>query len=293
MSALLDLLRKSSALSGGNAAFIEDLYERYLQDPGSVDEAWRKRFDTMIKESANEEADIAHGPVRSNFARLAKEKRPAGKFATERISPAGAEKQAAVLRLINAWRVRGHQHSNLDPLLLRDREEVPDIDPAYHRLGESDMDTIFNTGSLFAPDRMPLREILSLVKEVYGGNVGSEYMHITDTRQKRWIQKRVEGYRAKPELDANDQRWLLTLLTAAEGMEKYLHTRYVGQKRFSLEGGESLIPLLDELIQRGGSKGIKESVIGMAHRGRLNVLTNILGKAPSELFMEFEGKKES
>ncbi|MET0014605.1 MAG: 2-oxoglutarate dehydrogenase E1 component [Sedimenticola sp.] len=291
MSALLDLLRKTSALSGGNAAFIEDLYERYLQDPGSVDEAWRKRFDDMVKTSANEPADIAHGPVRSNFARLAKEKRPTGKLAAERISPAGAEKQAAVLRLINAWRVRGHQLANLDPLQLRDKEEVPDVDPAYHRLGESDMDTIFNTGSLFAPDRMPLREILKLAEEVYGGNVGSEYMHITDTRQKRWIQKRVEGYRAKPELTPEDQRWLLTLLTAAEGMEKYLHTRYVGQKRFSLEGGESLIPLLDELIQRAGTNGIKENVIGMAHRGRLNVLTNILGKPPSELFMEFEGKK--
>ncbi|MET0024359.1 MAG: 2-oxoglutarate dehydrogenase E1 component [Sedimenticola sp.] len=291
MSALLDLLRKTSALSGGNAAFIEDLYERYLQDPGSVDEAWRKRFDDIVKTSANEPADIAHGPVRSNFARLAKEKRPTGKLAAERISPAGAEKQAAVLRLINAWRVRGHQLANLDPLQLRDKEEVPDVDPAYHRLGESDMDTIFNTGSLFAPDRMPLREILKLAEEVYGGNVGSEYMHITDTRQKRWIQKRVEGYRAKPELTPEDQRWLLTLLTAAEGMEKYLHTRYVGQKRFSLEGGESLIPLLDELIQRAGTNGIKENVIGMAHRGRLNVLTNILGKPPSELFMEFEGKK--
>ena len=291
MSALLDLLRTTSALSGGNAAFIEDLYESYLQDPASVDDTWRKRFDTLLRESANEAPDVAHGPVRSNFARLARENRGSGRFPTERMSPAAAEKQAAVLRIINAWRVRGHQHATLDPLNLRDPAEIPDLDPAFHRLVESDMDSIFNTGSLFAPDRMPLREILALVREVYGGNVGSEYMHITDTRQKRWIQKRVEGYRAKPELSDDDRRWLLTMLTAAEGLEKYLHTRYVGQKRFSLEGGESLIPLLDELIQRAGSNGMQEAVIGMAHRGRLNVLTNILGKPPSELFDEFEGRK--
>ncbi|MCW8889508.1 MAG: 2-oxoglutarate dehydrogenase E1 component, partial [Sedimenticola sp.] len=172
-----------------------------------------------------------------------------------------------------------------------DVEDVPDLDPAFHRLGEADMDTVFNTGSLFAPDRMPLREIISFIKDVYGSNIGAEYMHITDTRQKRWIQKRVEGTRAKAELSTDDKKWLLTLLTASEGMEKYLHTRYVGQKRFSLEGGESLIPLMDELIQRGGQDGIREVAIGMAHRGRLNVLTNILGKAPAELFEEFEGKK--
>ncbi|PLY16618.1 MAG: 2-oxoglutarate dehydrogenase E1 component [Sedimenticola sp.] len=291
MSALLDLLRKTSALSGGNAAFIEDLYERYLQDPSSVDEQWRNRFDSLIKESANEQPDIAHGPVRSNFARLAREKRPSTRFGADRMSPGAAEKQAAVLRLINAWRVRGHQYATLDPLNLREQEQVPDLEPSFHRLSDTDMDTVFNTGSLFAPDRMPLREIIKLIKEVYGGNVGSEYMHITDTRQKRWIQKRVEGYKARPEVNEDDKRWLLTLLTAAEGLEKYLHTRYVGQKRFSLEGGESLIPLLDELIQRAGASSVKEVVIGMAHRGRLNVLTNILGKPPADLFEEFEGKK--
>ncbi len=291
MSAFLDRLRTTSALSGGNAAFIEDLYERYLQDPSSISDTWRKRFDAMLLESANETPDIAHGPVITNFARLAREKRPGNQFEIECMSPNAAEKQGAVLRLINAWRVRGHQNATLDPMSLRDMVPVPDLDPAYHRLVEADMDRVFNTGSLFAPDRMPLREIIGLIKEVYGGNVGSEYMHITDTRQKRWIQKRVEGYRAKPELTDNDRRWLLTLLTAAEGLEKYLHTRYVGQKRFSLEGGESLIPVLDELIQRGGASDVREVVIGMAHRGRLNVLTNILGKPPAELYEEFEGRK--
>ena len=288
MSALIELFRASTALYGGNAAFIEDLYERYLQDPESVDLAWRERFDAMHQEAANE---VPHGPVRQNFLRLAQESRSrALARSTERLEPAAAEKQAAVLRLINAFRYRGHQIADLDPLKLRDTPTVSDLEPEYHKLEESDLDQVFHTGSLYAPDRMRLRDIIALVREIYCGSVGSEYMHITNTKEKRWIQKRLEGYRAKPELETADRRWLLTMLTAAEGIEKYLHTRYVGQKRFSLEGGEVLIPLMDELIQRAGRKGLKEIVIGMAHRGRLNVLTNILGKPPQDIFDEFEGR---
>jgi 2-oxoglutarate dehydrogenase E1 component len=288
MSALLELFRASTALYGGNAAFIEDLYERYLQDPESVDLAWRERFDSLHREAANE---VPHGPVRENFLRLAQESRsrPLAR-STNRLEPAAAEKQAAVLRLINAYRFRGHQVANLDPLKLRETPKIADLDPAYHNLDEEDLDQVFHTGSLYAPDRMTLRDVLGLVQQIYCGSVGSEYMHITNTVEKRWIQKRLEGYRAQPEIDDTDRRWLLTLLTAAEGIEKYLHARYVGQKRFSLEGAEALIPLLDELIQRAGRKGIKEIVIGMAHRGRLNVLTNILGKPPQEIFDEFEGR---
>ena len=297
MSAILELFRSSGALYGGNAAFIEDLYERYLKDPESVDLAWRERFDAMRQEAANEAPDeapaveVAHGPVRENFLRLAQESRSRARAkSTERLEPAAAEKQSAVLRLINAYRYRGHQVADIDPIRLRDKPKIPDLDPAYHNLGPDDMDLVFHTGSLYAPDRMPLREIISMVEQVYCGPVGSEYMHITNTQEKRWIQKRLEGYRAIPELDNQDRRWLLSLLTAAEGIEKYLHQRYVGQKRFSLEGGEALIPLLDELIQRAGRKGQKELVIGMAHRGRLNVLTNIFGKPPQDIFDEFEGR---
>ncbi len=291
-ASLLELLRRTSAYSGGNAAFIEGLYEDFLQDPSSVSEEWRQKFEDLLQESANEVPDISHRPVRANFARLAREK-PGAVKATERLSPAAAEKQGSVLRLINAYRVRGHQNADLDPLHLRDPKNLSELDPAFHRLSDADLDTIFNTGSLYAPDRMLLREIIDFVKEVYTHHIGFEYMHITATEEKRWLQKRIEGYRAKPELTNDDRRWLLQLLTASEGLEKYLHTRYVGQKRFSLEGGESLIPLLDTLIQRAGSKKIEEVVIGMAHRGRLNVLTNIVGKPPRELFDEFEGRKEA
>jgi 2-oxoglutarate dehydrogenase E1 component len=288
MSAILERFRGSGALYGGNAAFIEDLYERYLQDPESVALAWRERFDAMRQDAANE---VAHGPVRENFVRLAQESRSRARSrTTEHLEPAAAEKQAAILRLINAYRYRGHQVADTDPIQLREKPKIPDLDLAYHNLGPDDLDLVFHTGSLYAPDRMSLREVIALLEQIYCRSVGTEYMHITSTSEKRWIQKRVEGYRAIPELENADRRWLLFLLTAAEGIEKYLHQRYVGQKRFSLEGGEALIPLLDELIQRAGRKGQKEIVIGMAHRGRLNVLTNIFGKPPQAIFDEFEGR---
>ncbi|WP_041447095.1 2-oxoglutarate dehydrogenase E1 component [Thiocystis violascens] len=291
MSAILELFRSSGALYGGNADFIEDLYERYLADPESIDLAWRVRFDDMCQPAANEAAETPHGPVRENFMRLAQESRSRARArSTEHLEPAAAEKQSAVLGLITGYRYRGHQVANLDPIHLRETPRIADLDPAYHNLEPNDLDLVFHTGSLYAPDRMPLREIVAMVEQTYCGTVGSEYMHITSTPERRWIQKRLEGYRATPELDDADRRWLLTLLTAAEGFEKYLHQRYVGQKRFSLEGGDALIPMLDELIQRAGRKGQQEIVIGMAHRGRLNVLTNLFGKPPTDIFDEFEGR---
>jgi 2-oxoglutarate dehydrogenase E1 component len=290
MSEELDRLRASAAYSGGNAAFIEALYEAYLQDPDSVSEGWRAHFESLPAGTVDAPPDTPHGPVRANLERLARESPRQIRVSGPALSAGAAAKQAAVLRLINAYRVRGHQAASLDPLGLTERVAVPELDPGYHGLNEGDMRTCFNTGSLFAPERLELHEIIALVREVYTGTIGSEYMHITDTREKRWIQQRLESYRGHPELGDEDRRWILHMLTAAEGLEKYLHTRYVGQKRFSLEGGDSLIPLLDELIQRAGRKGVEEVVIGMAHRGRLNVLVNTLGKPPQELFEEFEGR---
>jgi 2-oxoglutarate dehydrogenase E1 component len=290
MSTLIEQFRQSSPLYGGNAAFIEDLYERYLQDPESVSANWRSYFRGLQAPGEVGVRDIAHGPIRESFAHLARQV-PKAVVGGAILSPEAAEKQAAVLRIVNAYRTRGHQAADLDPLKLRDRPPVPDLDPGYHGLNEADMDTEFNTGSLAAPSRMKLRDILDLLRKVYVGTIGSEYMHIIKTEEKRWIQRRLEGQRARLELSAVDRRWLLKMLVSAEGLEKYLHNRYVGQKRFSLEGGDSLIPMLDDLIQYAGSQGVKEIVIGMAHRGRLNVLVNIIGKSPSELFEEFEGKR--
>ena len=287
MSSLLDHFRQSSYLYGGNAPLIEELYERYLADPDAVSPRWRDYFRALHQGAGGR--DIAHTPIRESFARLAVQPMKATQPVLDREA---AKKQGAVLRLINYHRVRGHQVANLDPLGLREPPEVPDLDPRYHGLTEADMDTVFNTGSLFAPDDMRLREIIALIRKVYTGTIGAQYMHITNTKEKRWIQKRIEEAQGEYRPSVEERRELLRALTTAEGLEKYLHNKYVGQKRFSLEGADALIPMMDELIQRGGANGVKEVVIGMAHRGRLNVLINIIGKSPEMLFQEFEGKSK-
>ena len=290
MSTLIEQFRQSSPLFGGNAAFIEELYEDFLSDPESVSENWRQYFRNLQAQTIGGQ-DVAHGPIRDSFAQLALRPQAVVGGGVSVLSAAAAEKQASVLRIINAYRTRGHKAADLDPLRLRERPPVPELDPGYHGLSEADMNASFNTGSLVAPSQWSLREILSLIRDVYVGTIGSEYMHINETAEKRWIQKRLEGQRARLELSVAQRRELLHWLVAAEGLERYLHTRYVGQKRFSLEGGESLIPMMDELVQQAGAQGVQEIIIGMAHRGRLNVLVNIIGKSPGELFEEFEGKR--
>ena len=282
MTETLEQKYRTSHLSGLNAAFVEELYEAWLDDPGSVPDHWRETFSELLDGA---EDDTRHRLIEARFEALAEEMARGG-------APVAAEdfKQAGVLRMINAYRVRGHQRARLDPLGLSQRPKVPDLDLEFHSLSEADSGTTFHTGSLAAPDRLPLSEIVAICQETYCGTVGVEYMHITDTNQRRWLQQRLERTRGRYELPAEDRKRLLEKLGAAEGLEKYLHSRYVGQKRFSLEGGESLIPLLDTLIRHTGSQGIREMVIGMAHRGRLNVLVNILGKSPGDLFAEFEGK---
>ncbi len=291
MSGAFEQALSHSYLNGTNANYIEALYEQYLADPDSVEARWRDYFRTLESTQPARARDIPHGPIREAFEQMGRSStRGRAVLAGEGMDAIAAQKQAAVLRLINAYRVRGHQHADTDPLHLREIPEVADLDPAFHGLGDEDMDTPFNTGSLFAPERLTLREILDLVTAVYSGKIGSEYMHITDTAQKRWIQERLEKPQAQAELTAEQKQALLTRLTAAEGIEKYLNSKYVGQKRFSLEGGEATIPVLDEIVQRGGAHGVKEMVLGMAHRGRLNVLINVMGKSPAELFAEFEGE---
>ncbi len=282
----------SSYLFGGNAPFIEDLYETYLENAEAVTPEWRRYFDQMQQQSGGAR-DVAHAPVVESFIRLAK-KRSNGNGHAHAPTDAVAtveKKQVSVLQLINAYRFLGVRHASVDPLKRFEKPIVPELDPAYYGLTEADMNLVFNSGSLVGPDQMPLREILRAVKETYCGSIGIEYMYITDTQVKRWIQQRFEGIRSQPSYDADFKRHILERLTAAETLEKYLHTRYVGQKRFSLEGSESVIPLLDLTLQRAGAKGIQETVIGMAHRGRLNVLVNTLGKMPKDLFSEFEGKQ--
>ncbi|HEY6281595.1 MAG TPA: 2-oxoglutarate dehydrogenase E1 component [Burkholderiales bacterium] len=287
---MMQKMLSNSYLYGANAPFIEELYEAYLRNPDSVSDTWREYFE-QVKGAAQE---VSHTLIRQTFVELVK--RHGNGRAAAALAPAiaGAEnKQVSVLQLINAHRFLGARHADLDPLKRQEKPYVPELDPAHYGLTEADMGTVFNTGSLVGPDQMTLREILKAVKETYCGSIGVEYMYITDTSQKRWIQNRLEGTRAKPSFTAEYKRHILERLTAAEILEKYLHTRYVGQKRFSLEGGDSLIPLLDHLVQHSGKQGVQEMVIGMAHRGRLNVLVNTLGKLPKDLFSEFEGKHTS
>ena len=278
----------SSQLAGHNAAYLEDLYEQYLTDPGQVPVQWRAFFETLPRVNGDG-AEPVHSAIRQAFRAITRQ------AAAVRQPPAPApgawqEKQIRVLQLINAYRFRGHQVARIDPLELRDIPELPELTLEHHGLGSADLDTLFETGSLAGTGKATLREILDLLRATYCGTIGAEYMHITETGEKRWIQQRLEQAAGRPGLSADDQRRILARLTAAEGLERHLHTRYVGQKRFSLEGGDSLIPLLDELARRSSAFSVREIVIGMAHRGRLNVLVNIMGKTPAELFQEFEGK---
>ena len=281
--------RDNSYLFSQNAPFVEELYAQYLKKPTSVPDDWRQYFEQLHVNGQAFAPDFNHKKIQEEFSRRSRESRhPVARFAGA-LSPSAMDKQVQVLQFINAHRFRGHQMAELDPLQLQPRQHIPELDLAYHQLSEEDLDTVFNTGSLAGPRQATLREIVDTVRETYCGHIGVEYMHITDTEEKRWIQQRLESMRGKPDFDVDKKLQILQRLVAAGEFEKYLHTRYVGQKRFSLEGAESLIPMLDELIQRAGEHEVTEIVLGMAHRGRLNVLTNILGKAPSSLFQEFEG----
>jgi 2-oxoglutarate dehydrogenase E1 component len=285
----MSTLQRSSLLDGGNLAYLETLYETWLQDPAGVAPHWRQYFDALPRVDGYAAADVSHAAVRKEFSRLTGHLRGQrmARLADARL--VHENKQIRVLQLINAYRFRGHQRARTDPLQHQQPEPVPELELEYHQLSEADLDTVFQTGSLVGPREASLREIVFALERTYCETVGAEYMHITETAEKRWIQQRLEGVQSHPGLTHERRRWLLARLTAAEGIERYLHAKYVGQKRFSLEGGESLIPLLGELIDRAGGHGVREIVIGMSHRGRLNMLVNILGKAPADLFQEFEG----
>jgi 2-oxoglutarate dehydrogenase E1 component len=277
----------TTALSGGNAGFIEDLYEQFLQDPSGVDPAWREYF----KGLQGNGGDIAHGPIRERL--LARVQQPPTLAAAQGNSPAGASaKQGAVSRLIQVYANRGHLIANLDPLGLQERAKPYVLDLQYFGLSDADLDTEFFTGSRnhAIPERTTLKNILRDLKFIYTDTIGAEFAHVSDTEERLWLQDGFQVARMQRRFTAAEKKNILWQLTAAEGLERYLHTKYVGQKRFSLEGGDSLIPLLDDLVQQGGRSGVEETIIGMAHRGRLNVLVNLLGKSPKDLFNEFEGQ---
>ena len=282
----------NSYLFGGNAPYVEELYEAYLLNPGAVPDNWRAYFDAMQHVPAvdgSDRPDVPHASVVASFAERAKQ----GPIRTVTAS-ADAEmgrKRVAVTQLIAAYRFLGTQWANLDPLQRQERPNIPELEPAFYGFSDADMDIVFNiSNTYFGGETATLRDLLQALRDTYCRSIGAEFQYITDPAQKRWMQERLESTRSTGNFTREQKVHILDRITAAEGLERYLHTKYVGQKRFSLEGGESFIASLDETIQRAGSNGIQEIVIGMAHRGRLNVLVNILGKMPHDLFAEFEGK---
>ncbi len=288
---MMQQYRASSHLFGGNAPYVEDMYEAYLDNPGSVTDHWRAYFDALQNVAATDGStarDVAHAPVIESFAQRAKANAFGNKASSADL--AVARKQVHVQSLIAAYRFLGSRWADLDPLKRQERPKIPELEPAFYDLTESDMDITFSASNTYfsSAENMTLREIVQALRETYCASIGAEYMHVTEPTEKRWWQQRLESVRSKPTFSVQGKTHILERLTAAEGLERFLHTKYVGQKRFSLEGGESFIAAMDELVQRAGANGVQEIVIGMAHRGRLNVLVNTLGKMPKDLFAEFD-----
>jgi 2-oxoglutarate dehydrogenase E1 component len=289
---MMQQLSANSYLFGSNAPYVEELYEAYLDNPGSVPDNWRSHFDSMQNASAtdgSDKPDVPHAPVVASFAERAKQ----GPIRTVSASATAelGRKRVAATQLIAAYRYMGGRWANLDPLQRQERPVIPELEAGFYGFNDGDMDMLFNiSNTYFGPESSSLRDLLNALRETYCRSIGAEFMYIADPAEKRWIQEKLETIRSAPGFTAEKKRHILDRLTAAEGLERYLHTKYVGQKRFSLEGSESFIASIDETIQRAGGRGVQEIVIGMAHRGRLNVLVNTLGKTPQDLFEEFEGK---
>jgi 2-oxoglutarate dehydrogenase E1 component len=290
----LERMQTSSHLAGGNVAYIEAMYETYLDDPNAIPAEWREYFNKLPRVDGAISTDVPHSTVIQQFERLGRNRlkaRPERESAM--VLNRHEEKQMRVQDLIAAYRHRGHKKANVDPLGMMERPAMPILDLAYHHLNPADLEDTFRVGTFhYGASQAKLRELVDALEQTYCGSIGSEYMHIVDQGEQLWVQQRLEAVRARPEFTSAQQHRTLERLTAAEGLEKYLHGRYPGTKRFGLEGAESFIPMLHEMLQRLGSHGVLETVIGMAHRGRLNVLVNILGKDPWGLFDEFDGKVE-
>ena len=292
MSSETELL-SNSYLYGSNAPYVEELYESYLDNPGSVPDQWRAYFDQLQHAPAadgNDTRDQAHAPIVESFAQRAK----FNKFVARAQEPdlSVASKQVYVQSIIAAYRSLGARFAELDPLKRQDRPDIPELDPGFYGLTEADLDQVYSaTNTYFTKaDTMTMRDMLRALRDTYCRNIGAEFMHISDPTAKRWIQERLESTLGVPAFPNERKRHILQQLTEAEGLERFLHTKYVGQKRFSLEGGESFIACMDETLNHAGENGVQEIVVGMAHRGRLNMLVNIMGKMPGDLFAEFEGK---
>ncbi|MCD0168439.1 2-oxoglutarate dehydrogenase E1 component [Deinococcus sp. 23YEL01] len=274
------MTQSQTIMSGGNAAFIEGLYEAYLADPQSVDPEWRSYFDEL-RGGAQE---TPHSAIQQAFYELGTQRR-GGAVVPAPQGVSGAQQAAGAL--ITAYRVYGHISARTNPLTIRGLPVVPELTPEYYGLSAADLNEHVQDG----PFSGPLRDVIAQLHDTYCGPIGFEFNYLPAT-ERAWFQARVEAHRGRGAYSAEERRRFMYKLNAAEGLELYLKNKYPGVKRFGLEGGESFITLLDRVIQQAGAQGVKEVVIGMAHRGRLNTLVNIFGKPASVLFEEFDGKKK-
>ena len=281
----LQQMQTSSALSGANADYIEMLYEQYLKDANSVPSEWQTYFSSL---ATTKQGDISHAAIRERFLALGQQ--PARIITS---SEAIVEhKQAAVTDLVNAYRRLGHMHANVDPLGLIKAPDIPDLALEFYGLTDADLTTEFDADGAVGLTRASLQKIITVLKQTYCGSIGAEIMHIANAEERQWLLQRFEAIKGKPTFSNDQQIRMLEKLAAVDGLEKYLGTKYVGQKRFSIEGADALIPMMDALTYHSAANDVKEIIVGMAHRGRLNMLVNFLGKPPASLFDEFEGKIE-
>jgi 2-oxoglutarate dehydrogenase E1 component len=294
-----DLFEATSFLSGTNAAFVESLYAQYLENPDAVDESWRIYF-AGLGQSALQPAQVGRGPEWRRDAKPQFENGelvsaltghwPARKAAAgEKDLRLAAQESIRAIQLVRAYRVIGHFEADLDPLKITPKQPHPQLDPGFYGFHAEDMDRpIFIDGVLGLESATP-RRMTEILKRTYCGRIGYEFMHINDAEQKDWLQRRIEGPDKEISFSPEGKKAILNKLVEAEGFEKFASLRFLGTKRFGLDGGEAMIPALEQIIKRGGQLGVKEIVIGMAHRGRLNVLANVMSKPYRQLFHEFSG----
>ena len=288
---------QESFLHGANIDFIEGLYQRYLEDPASVDPSWKELFDLQ---AGGQPITVDSGPRGSEAISLIQPVAPAGARALasqpDLVSSAVMGLQARVDQTVHSFRLRGHLLAQLDPLnrprpVSSHFSDLGMVDQSHFTPAE--LDQLVDSVEVFAEKRVRLRDLLERLRRTYCGTLGVEYMTLQDSARRRWLMPRMEHSENHPRLRPEEQRRLLEKLSYAEGFENFLHTKYLGQKRFALEGGETLIPMLDAMLQASAPLGVEEVIIGMAHRGRLNVLTNIMGKSPDQIFTEFDGPKDA
>ena len=279
---------QDSYLAAGNEAYLENLYDAYLANPQSVTPEWRHYFDQLQQTQSSSSPDVSHRDIREQFSQLLKE---APQVSLQGMESRHDQQQERIIELIEAYRHLGHLEANIDPLGLNKGVQNPLLDLAYYGFTETDLNKTFSVGSLkgLGKETATLNEIYQALRRIYCSNIGFEYMQIDRFDEMNWIRDRIEGNFSTFQPSKEEKLRILDRLIVADGLEKYLGFKYVGQKRFSLEGGDNLIPFLDTIINRSAQNGVKEIVIGMAHRGRLNVLVNIVGKEPKEIFAAFEG----